>query len=140
MSPTALNSTRQTHIKKQYDGYITFILNLKNVFDILWVLVPRPLHSKLPTWLLIKFMSKLGLVLKNLLNIGMDVPNVYKSFLKKLRKDLQEKSLYLFHWYRNLSHSHCKQFICQGINSLKSVIDLDRFAIENLLLILIDLP
>ena len=59
----------------------------------------------------------------------MDGPSVNKSFLKKQRKDLQE---------------HCTCFIdigtcplhivnnsfAKGINSLESVIDLDRFPID----------
>ena len=67
---------------------------------------------------LYEFMSKLSLDPKNLLNIGMDGPSVNKSFLKKLRKDLQEKRT----CFIVISTSHC--------NSLKPVIDLYRFAMD----------
>ena len=77
-----------------------------------------------------EFMSKLGLVLKNLLNIGMDGPSVNKSFLKKLRKDLQEKHCTCFIDIGTCPLHIVNNSFAKGINSLKSVIDLDRFAID----------
>ena len=98
MSNTALNSTRQqSHIKMQYDGYITFYSQsekcvVTSYCESLFLghCTANDLHNHF-----YEFMSKLGLDPKNLLNIS-----VNKSFLKKLRKDLQEK--------------HCTCFIVIG--------------------------
>ena len=57
-------------------------------------------------------------------------PSVNKSFLKKLRKDLQEKHCTCFIDIGSCPLHIVNNSFAKSINSLKFVIDLDRFAID----------
>ena len=60
----------------------------------------------------------------------MDGPSVNKLFLKKLRKDLQEKHCTCFIVIGTCPLHIVNNSFAKDINSLKSVVDLDRLAID----------
>ena len=120
-----------SQIKKQYDGYITFYSQCdKRVVTYCGSLFLGHCTANDLLDPFYEFMSKLCLDPKNLLNIGMDGPHVNKSFLKKLRKDLQEKHCNCFIDIGSCPLHIVNNSFAKGIKSLKSVIDLHRFAIN----------
>ena len=126
------DETTNSQIKKQYNGYITFYSQSDKRVVTSYCGSLFLGHCTANDLLdhFYEFMSKLCFDPKNLLNIGMDGPNVSKSFLKKLGKDLQEKHCTCFIDIGSCPLHIVNNSFAKGINSLKSVIDLDRFAID----------
>ena len=126
------DETTTSQIKKQYDAYITFFSKNRNVIitsycGSLFVghctaddLVDHFFH----------FLISLELNACHLLGLGMDGPNVNKSFEKKLATKLKNHFSTSFISMGSCALHTTNNAFGEGIKCLKAVIDLDQFAID----------
>ena len=124
------DETTTSQIKKQYDGYATYhskhfgriITTYLGTLFVGKCIADDLLHD------LYTMMEKLNLDVEYIISLGMDGPNVNKSFERKLNSDL-EKGKDLMCVGTCSLHAISNAFL-EGLKALLPEIDLNQFAID----------
>ena len=126
------DETTTSQVKKQYDGYITYFSKKYN--QVACAYVGSLFVGHCPAEALLEhffhFIEDLDLNLDNLLNLGMDGPNVNKKFERELMEELEKTNNNSF-----ISSGGCPLHTVhngfgKGMTSLKERINLDQFVID----------
>ena len=126
------DETTTSQIKKQYDGYITYCSKKSKL--VVCEYVGSLFVGHCPAEALVQhfyhFIEDLNLDLENVLNLGMDGPNVNKKFERELMEELEKDQSTSF-----ISTGGCPLHTVhngfgKGMKSLKEKIDLDQFVID----------
>ena len=123
------DKTTNSQLKKQYDGYVSFFSKKLRKIVTLYcgtLFVGHCMADNLVD-IFFEFVRDLGLDFNLLLALGINGPNVNKSFKSKLAEELQKRSATHGYWY--MYYSHSKQTF-EGIKCLKGYVNVDQFAID----------
>ena len=125
------NETMFSQMKKQYDRYISFFSKklCKIVTYCGSLFVGHCMADDLVDHFF-KFVRDLGLNLNLLLALGIDGPNVNKSFKSKLAEELQKRHITHFLDVGTCSIHIANNASLEGIKCLKDNINVDQFAID----------
>lgn len=126
------DETTTAQKKKQYDGYVTYFSSLENVIVTAYcgsLFMGHCLADDLVEHFF-EFMRKLDLNVQLLLALGMDGPSVNKSFEQKVKRELDQKHFTTILDVGTCSLHSVNNAFGEGIKRLKSLIDLDEFAID----------
>ena len=126
------DETTTSQLKKQYDGYITYYS--KHAKQVACAYVGSLFVGHCPAEALLdhfyRFIEDLGLDLDNLLNIGMDGPNVNKKFEQELMDELKVRNNNSFISCGSCPLHTVHNAFGKGMLSLKERINLDQFVID----------
>ena len=126
------DETTTSQIKKQYDGYITYFSKQFN--QITCSYVGSLFVGRCPAKALLDhfyhFIEELKLDLDNLLNLGMDGPNVNKLFATELMEELEHDNSTSFIYNGGCTLHTVHNGFGKGMVSMKERIDLDQFVID----------
>lgn len=121
-----------SQVKKQYDGYVSFYSTSlgRIVTSYCGSLFVGHCTADDLVDHFFEFVRDLGLDLNLLLALGIDGPNVNKSFRAKLAKELEKRDATQFLDVGTCSIHIANNGFLEGIKCLKSVVNIDQFAID----------
>ena len=119
-------------VKKQYDGYITYFS--KNLGKVLTIYVGSLFLGHCNAKVLLnhffQFVKQLKLNTDLLLAIGMDGPNINKSFQKKLCEKLEKEKGNRFIPLRSFVLHIVNNGFGEGMKKIKAIIDIEQLLID----------
>ena len=126
------DETTTEQVKKQYDAYITYFS--KTSKQVVCEYAGSLFVGRCPAEALLEhffhFIQELKLDLDNLLNLGMDGPNVNKKFEHDLKEELEKNNDNSFISCGSCPLHTVHNAFGKGMESLKERINLDQFVID----------
>ena len=126
------DETTTSQVKKQYDGYITYFS--KKCHLVTCSYAGSLFVGHCPASALVEhfhhFIEDLNLDLENLMNLGMDGPNVNLKFSRDLQQELEENNKTSFMDTGGCTLHTVHNAFGKGMSSLKDTIDLDQLVID----------
>ena len=126
------DETTTSQVKKQYDAYITYMSYRYQKIVTSYcgsLFVGHCTASDLKNHFH-EFIRKLGLKTPYLLSLGMDGPNVNKSFAEKLSVELKSVDNTSYIDVGSCSLHACNNAFAEALKTLKETINLDQIAID----------
>jgi hypothetical protein len=127
------DETTTSQVKKQYDGYVTYYSNSKKEITTSYCGSLFLGHCSAADLVnhFFHFIEDLKLNINNLLNIGMDGPNVNKKFERELLEQFENNDISKFITIGSCALHTVNNAFGKGLKELKAAeMDLDQFAID----------